>query len=111
MRRVSSIITVLRHQQRLNNSEPEDVWLTERLGHLPNSKVANGTESLDFSSEMIWTDHPMGYHTGGGGAVLNSGVWGLPEQRQQIWDYCPEIKITLDMDMASFMPGLCDSQW
>ena len=111
MRRVSSIMTVLRHQQRLNNSEPEDVWLTERLGHLPNSQVANGSESLDFSSESIWVDRPMGYHTGGSGAVLASGVWGDPGKRQHIWEYCPEVKITLGMDMTRFMPGLCDAQW
>jgi hypothetical protein len=111
MRRVSSIMTVLRHQQRLNNSEPEDVWLTERLGHLPNSQVANGSESLGFSAESIWVDRPMGYHTGGSGAVLASGVWGDPGKRQQIWEYCPEVKITLGMDMTTFMPGLCDAQW
>jgi hypothetical protein len=111
MRRVSSIMTVLRHQQRLDNSEPEDVWLTERLGHLPNSQVANGSESLSFSSESIWADQPMGYHSGGSGAVLASGVWGEPGKRQQIWEYCPEVKMTLSMDMASFMPRLCDAQW
>lgn len=111
MRRVSSIISVLRHQQRLNFSEPEDVWLTERLGHLPNSRVANGTESLEFSAESIWVDQPLGYHTGGSGEVLASGVWGLKDQRRTIWEYCPEVKITLGMEIANFMPGLCDVEW
>ena len=52
LRRVSKIIDVLRNQQRIPNSEPEDVWLTERLGHRPGAKLANGTASLTFSGEM-----------------------------------------------------------
>jgi hypothetical protein len=35
LRRVSSIIEVLRNQKRVDGSQPEDVWLTERLGHRP----------------------------------------------------------------------------
>lgn len=53
LRRVSSIIDVLRNQERRFNSEPEDVWLTDRLGHRPNAKLANGTASLTFSGEMF----------------------------------------------------------
>lgn len=53
LRRVSSIIDVLRNQERRPNSEPEDVWLTDRLGHRPNAKLANGTASLTFSGEMF----------------------------------------------------------
>ncbi len=52
LRRVSKIIDVLRNQQRIPNTEPEDVWLTDRLGHLPGAKLANGTTSLTFSGEM-----------------------------------------------------------
>ncbi|PBP20505.1 hypothetical protein BUE80_DR008636 [Diplocarpon rosae] len=52
LRRVSSIIHVLQNQQRPPNSEPEDVWLVDRLGHRPGSKLANGTMSLTFSGEM-----------------------------------------------------------
>ena len=111
MRRVSSIIRILQRQQRLNDSEPEDLWLTERLGHLPDTKVANGSTSLKFSSESQWIESPMGYHTGGSGSVLNGGVWGNQERRQKIWEYCPEIKITLDMDLANFMPQLCGTEW
>ena len=110
LRRVSSIIAVLRHQQRQNFSEPEDVWLTERLGHLPNTQVANGSESMKFSAESIWYDEPLGYHTGGGG-ILAGGVWGSQEHRQHIWDYCPEMKITLDMDASSYIPELCLTEW
>ncbi|KAG9246133.1 hypothetical protein BJ878DRAFT_311190 [Calycina marina] len=52
LRRVSKIVDVLKHQQRIPDSEPEDVWLTDRLGHRPGAKLANGTASLTFSGEM-----------------------------------------------------------
>jgi hypothetical protein len=51
LRRVSKIVDVLRNQERLPNTEPEDVWLTDRLGHRPGAKLANGTVSLTFSGE------------------------------------------------------------
>ena len=111
LRRVSSIITVLQNQRRSELSEPEDVWLTERLGHLPNSRVANGSESLKFSGESIWYEEPLGYHTGGGGGILAGGLWGTQERRQHIWNYCPEMKMTLDMDAAQFMPDRCLENW
>lgn len=161
LRRVSAIIDVLRHQQRIHGSEPEDVWLTERLGHRPGSKLANGTISSAFSGEMHsgnptkldipddspaavaqtieeagkktyndtleaakdgnyvkglddWRDgfyEPMGYHTGGDGNTLHGAIWGTPELRKHIWDYCPEVKMTLQMDAARFVPGQCGSNW
>jgi len=112
LRRVSSMIQILQHQQRLDDSEPEDVWWTERLGHLPNSKTANGTMSNMFSAEGIWYDEPLGYHTGGGGNMLPGGTWGDPERRQHIYDYCPEMKMTLDMDLRKYMPErLCSEHW
>jgi hypothetical protein len=52
LRRVSRIIEVLRNQNRIPDTEPEDVWLTDRLGHRPGAKLANGTASLTFSGEM-----------------------------------------------------------
>lgn len=107
LRRVSSMIQILEHQQRENHTEPEDVWLTERLGHLPESRTANGTESMKFSVESIWYDEPMGYHTGGGGAWIAPSVYAQPEQRQHIWDYCPEMKMTLDMDTSMHISHVC----
>ncbi|KAJ8068787.1 hypothetical protein OCU04_002483 [Sclerotinia nivalis] len=145
LRRVSAIIDVLRHQVRVDDSEAEDVWLTDRLGHRPGAKLANGTASLTFSGEMYsgqgervsagkkkgkgtdgtkagglikgvddWRDgfyEPMGYHTGGSGVTLHSGIWGTPEKRKHIWDYCPEVKMTLKMDAAKYVPGDCQSNW
>lgn len=141
LRRVSKIVDVLKNQERLPDSEPEDVWLTDRLGHRPGAKLANGTVSLIFSGEMFsgkevqvggkkktdplkagdlvkgmddWRDgfyEPMGYHTGGSGSTLHSGIWGTPEMRQHIWRYCPEVKMTLKMDAAKYVPGNCKTNW
>ncbi|KKY25703.1 hypothetical protein UCRPC4_g01616 [Phaeomoniella chlamydospora] len=111
LRKVSSILKVLYHQQRANNSEAEDVWLTERLGHLPNAKVANGTEAYAFSGEMRWSDEPMGYHTGGSGRTLHSDVWGTPEKRATVFNYCPEMKMEFAMDISSFFGSKCGEYW
>ncbi|KAI1189610.1 hypothetical protein F5B17DRAFT_438746 [Nemania serpens] len=180
LRRVSAIIEVLRDQVRVDGSEPEDVWLTERLGHRPGARMANGSLSLTFSGEMNagqnvqahrpsgsavalsenanpelplstspstattilpnkedgkmagmeeegnekgeyyiegvddWRDgfyEPMGYHTGGSGTMLHGGLWGTPRLRQHIWDYCPEVKMTLAMDVAQYVPGDCMPNW
>lgn len=150
LRRVSRIVDILRNQQRANDSEPEDVWLAERLAHHPQANVANGSVSLTFSGEIHsgelertfkatanstgnasavssdrnsggyvhgidgWRDgfyEPMGYHTGGSGVWLHSPIWGTPELREHIWNYCPEIKLTLAMDAAKYVPGNCGSRW
>ncbi|TGO34691.1 hypothetical protein BHYA_0186g00220 [Botrytis hyacinthi] len=145
LRRVSAIVDVLRNQVRVDDSEAEDVWLTDRLGHRPGAKLANGTTSLIFSGEMHsgqgervaaekkkgkgndgtkvgglikgvddWRDgfyEPMGYHTGGSGSILHAGIWGTPEKRKHIWDYCPEVKMIFEMDAAKYVPGDCNSNW
>lgn len=148
IRRVSAIIDILRSQARADFSEAEDVWLSERLGHRPNAKMANATVSLTFSGEMYtgstthlasdketaqynstleaaergelvkgiddWREgfyEPMGYHTGGGGTYLHSQIWGSPRLRKHIWDYCPEVKMTLAMDAARYVPGSCGAYW
>ncbi|KAH8194845.1 hypothetical protein TruAng_010978 [Truncatella angustata] len=146
LRRVSAIIEILRDQIRVDGSEPEDVWLAERLAHRHGARMANGSTSLTFSGEMhsgkaTKIDHasevndtaleaakhgdyvegiddwrqgfyePMGYHTGGSGSTLHGGIWGTPEQRKHIWNYCPEVKMTLAMDVARFVPGSCHTNW
>ena len=155
LRRVSAIIDVLRNQERIPNTEPEDVWLTERLGNRPGANLANGTVSLTFSGENLvgdpehvqhnkgtgkkpdkkpadegidsvpqdegWTEgiddwregfyEPMGYHTGGGGTHIPGGLYGTPELRKHIWNYCPELKMTLQMDAAEYVPGNCNQNW
>jgi hypothetical protein len=146
LRRVSKIIDILKHQTRIPHTEPEDVWLCDRLGHRPDAKMANGTMSLAFSGEMHaggvqtvshkkgrqpplpdlplagpleagldeWRDgfyEPMGYHTGSSGDTLHSPIWGTPQMRKHIWDYCPEVKLMLKMDAAQYVPGSCHDYW
>lgn len=145
LRRVSTMIDVLRNQVREENTEPEDVWLAERVSHRPGARVANGTVSLTFSgeqhdgepvsvndqeaalrygslqaaaeageyvSDVDWWRHgfyePMGYHTGGSGKYLHKKIFGSPELRRHVWRYCPEVKMTLAMDAARFVPGECN---
>jgi hypothetical protein len=158
LRRVSSIVQILRDQERKDNSEPEDVWLSERLGYRPGAKLANGSMSLMFSAEQHsgvpeqvehekakgktqgkppkqsadkgidstpqdegWVEgiddwregfyEPMGYHTGDSGNTLHPKIFGTPELRKHVWDYCPEIKMIFHMDAAEYVPGDCYSNW
>ncbi|KAK0737016.1 hypothetical protein B0T21DRAFT_347428 [Apiosordaria backusii] len=53
LRRVSAIIEVLRHQTRKDGSDPEDVWLSDRLGHRIGNMMANGSVSSAFSGEQL----------------------------------------------------------
>lgn len=112
LRHVSPIVSILRNQRRLPHSDPEDVWLTERLGHrLGGARVANGSTSLRFSGENIYTERPLGYHTGGSGRYLGSGIWGTRELREEVYGYCPEAKMGLEMDAAEYVPGECGESW
>ena len=112
LRRVSSIMRVLEHQRRIPHSDPEDVWLTERLGHLPDTRVANGSVSFNFSAEMRWVEHPMGYHIGGSGKWLNGDVWGNEDKRQRVWEWCPEVKMELELDEEGFFEGeICNDNF
>ena len=52
----------------------------------------------------------MGYHFGGGGRYLLSSHWGTPELRQQVWDYCPEVKIIVDMDASEHVDVNCNGE-
>ncbi|SPO01175.1 uncharacterized protein DNG_03922 [Cephalotrichum gorgonifer] len=144
LRRVSTMIDVLRNQVRDEDSAAEDVWLAERVSHRPGALVANGSVALTFSGEQYagelvkldddeaihkygsiaaaidageyvteldsWRNgfyEPMGYHTGGSGKHLHKQIFGSPDLRKHVWNYCPELKMTLDMDAAQYVPGDC----
>lgn len=53
----------------------------------------------------------MGYHTGGGGRFLGGGIWGTKELRDDVYGWCPEIKMELEMDLESEMEGGCKARW
>lgn len=105
IRRVSRIIQVLENQVRRPNSQAEDVWLTSRLAMLPGAHVANGTDQMQFSAELLHVDRPMGYHTGHGGDWLHSKNFGTKELRDHLWEYCPELKMMLHMDEERYFPN------
>lgn len=67
--------------------------------------MANGTMESQFSVEHVWSNEPMGYHLGWSGARLPGEVWNDPEQREKILNWCPEIKLILDMRLERECQG------
>ena len=99
LRRVSRVKEVLAFQKREHNSASEDQWLSSRVGLVPGAHMASPEVGQHFAVEDIWADRPMGYHinpTMGPGAS-SAEVWELQNRRKAIFEYCPEIKIVLDM--------------
>ena len=95
---MSRILEVLEFQTRLDNSFPEDKWMASRVGLIPGAKMATPAVEMEFAVEDIWAERPMGYHinpTLGPGNSLD--VWEEQFKRRMIYEYCPEIKIILDM--------------
>ncbi|KAF3908043.1 hypothetical protein ABW21_db0202851 [Orbilia brochopaga] len=97
LRRISHILRVLGAQRRLDQELHEDRWLADRLWHLPGSKMPTVLEQRPFSVEVIPWDTPMGYHTGWGGRLLMKQIWEHKEQRDKIFEYCPEIKMFMEL--------------
>lgn len=86
---------VLRFQKRLDDTNAEDQWLSARLGLLPNANMCPPETEREFAVEDVWHEWPMGYHVNPSGFSLD--VWDPRMKRKQIFEYCPEIKIILDM--------------
>jgi hypothetical protein len=99
LRRVSAVRRVLSFQARYNDSEPEDEWFSKRIYLLPDVKVASLTDEA-LSVEDVYFRNAMGYHVRDGGRTpLTYGVWGEPKQRREIFDYCPELAMIMDMKL------------
>lgn len=111
LRRVSALRAVLQEARRPINGTPEDLWFSQQLSKRPGGNVPSNKIESDFSSESAYSIQPMGYHTGGSGSVLGTRVWGNPGLRNELYDWCPEIKMTLDMDVADYIPGDCNQRW
>ncbi len=95
------MIEVLQFQARLDNSFSEDQWMASRVGLLPGANMASPDVEKEFAVEDIWAENPMGYHINPTMGPGNSpDVWDDPEKRRMIYDYCPEIKIILDMRLS-----------
>ena len=72
--------------------------MASRVGLVPGANMAPPTVEREFAVEDIWTERPMGYHINPTVSPGNSqDVWDDPAKRRMIYEYCPEIKIILDM--------------
>ena len=54
---------------------------------------------MSFSVEGLWHDSPMGYHMPWSGQKLLQNVWEDAGKRKRIFDYCPEIKMIMEMKL------------
>ncbi|EHK15590.1 uncharacterized protein TRIVIDRAFT_228616 [Trichoderma virens Gv29-8] len=98
LRRVSVIKRVLSFQARFNDSEPEDEWFGKRLWVLPGAKVASRFDDA-IAVEDVYMERPMGYHIREGGGSLDKSVWGDAARRKEIFEYCPELSMIMDMKL------------
>jgi hypothetical protein len=98
LRRVSKVLEVLQFQTRLDNTFSEDQWMASRVGLIPRANMAPPAVEKEFAVEDIWAERPLGYHINPTVGPGNSqDVWDDPAKRRMIYEYCPEIKIILDM--------------
>jgi len=98
LRRVSAIRRILKIQSRLNNTDPEDEWFGRRVLVLPGAKVASAKHG-QFAVEDSYIPQPMGFHVRDGGKTLPPLVWKNQTRRQEIFRYCPELSIIMDMKL------------
>ncbi|KAI9681111.1 MAG: hypothetical protein M1817_002393 [Caeruleum heppii] len=98
LRRMSRIKQVLQFQTRQDEGDAEDRWLVPRVGLLPGAQMANASQEASFGVEGVWHERPMGYHVAPDD--LHHDVWDVEEHRQEIFKYCPEIKMILKMKLG-----------
>ncbi|KAI1333695.1 hypothetical protein F5Y15DRAFT_337665 [Xylariaceae sp. FL0016] len=98
LRRVSAIRRVLNFQERYNDTSPEDEWFGTRVWVLPGARVASGMEG-QLAVEDTYIPDSMGFHVRDGGARMADAVWQSRDQRREIFDYCPELSLIMDMKL------------
>lgn len=91
--------------------EMEDLWLSLKLKEYNISNMAPKSVAMQFASESLYSHHPLGYHTGGSGVHLARAIWGNPTIRRELYEWCPEIKMIVDMDANDYLPGNCSHEW
>ena len=60
--------------------------------------MASGEDDI-LTVEDIYEPYPMGFHVKDGGNQLAEAVWKDPDQRQAIFEYCPELSLIMDMKL------------
>ncbi|KAL9608611.1 MAG: hypothetical protein Q9167_006572 [Letrouitia subvulpina] len=99
LRRVSRIKQVLQFQTRLDDGASEDKWLNDRIKVLPDINLPKPEIEKQFTVEGVWHERPMGFHLPTRNKGLLKSVWENRDQRKQIFEYCPEIKIIMEMKL------------
>lgn len=82
----------------MNNENAEDSWLSARLGILPDANVATSDIAMKFSVNTVPFEKPLGYYVDPN--HLNEQVWGTLRKRKEIFEWCPEVKMILDMELS-----------
>ncbi|APA08998.1 hypothetical protein SS1G_02863 [Sclerotinia sclerotiorum 1980 UF-70] len=100
LRHIPPILKVLEKEARKPGDPWEDRWICDRLLESDATKMPGPEVEATFSVESQWYDKPFGYHLIGSGKTLVPDIWDNKERRQHILQYCPEIKIALDMDLV-----------
>lgn len=100
LRHIPPIIKVLESEKRKAHSHWEDRWLCDRLQRSDATNMPPPEVERHFSVEGIWTERPFGYHLRGGGKLKAEDIWDNAYRRKAIFEYCPEIKIVLDMELT-----------
>ncbi|ETN42585.1 uncharacterized protein HMPREF1541_01742 [Cyphellophora europaea CBS 101466] len=95
LRRLSRVREVLEFQRRIDDTTAEDYWMSARLALLPDANMCPPGKEREFAVDEIYHEWPMGFHINP--SRFSEAVWRRPDQRRKIYDYCPEIKIILDM--------------
>jgi hypothetical protein len=101
LRHVPSILKILEKETRAPGSVWEDRWLCDRLVTMDGANMPGPGVEVQFSVESQWTEKPLGYHLIGSGKLMVEDIWGNATRRQHIMEYCPEVKIILDMELLS----------
>ncbi|PQE15047.1 hypothetical protein CJF31_00007118 [Rutstroemia sp. NJR-2017a BVV2] len=99
LRHVPTILKILEKETREPGSVWEDRWICDRLMTMEEANMPGPDVEVRFSVESQWTEKPFGYHLMGSGKVMIEDIWGNEERRKHIMEYCPEVKIVLDMEL------------
>jgi hypothetical protein len=95
IRNVEKVKRVLRFQKRMDNTNSEDQWLSARLGLLPEANMCPREKEMEFAVAEVWHEWPTGYSLSP--SEFTADVWEPHSKRQQILEYCPELRMILDM--------------
>lgn len=99
LRKVSRIQQVLNFQSRQDDEHSEDKWLTDRIKVLRGIKLPKPEVEKTFAVEGVFDEKPMGFHLPSSNQVLLRDVWDDPGKRRKIFDYCPEVKMLMNMKL------------